>query len=127
MQPNKKTKNAAHANGQREKRTLIPLSLLFWISLSSLLLRCSLLFGSVFALFSKDLGVALPEKQGKSQKEKSKEIQKAKGDQGTRKKRKLGKAGFVKAGFGRFATVSGKGPDCVADPFGNVPCRCFLD
>ena len=28
-----------------------------------------------------------------------------------------------------FHTLLGKGPDCVADPFpfGNVPCRCFLD
>ena len=24
---------------------------------------------------------------------------------------------------GGFPTFLGKGPDCVADPFGNVPCR----
>ena len=23
-----------------------------------------------------------------------------------------------------FPTLFGKGPDCVADPFGTVPCRC---
>ena len=27
---------------------------------------------------------------------------------------------------GGFPTFFGKGPDYVADPFGNVPCRCFL-
>ena len=28
-------------------------------------------------------------------------------------------------GGGGFPTLFGKGPDCVADPFGNVPRRCF--
>ena len=28
---------------------------------------------------------------------------------------------------GAFATfLVGKGPDCVVDPFGNVPCRSFI-
>ena len=27
---------------------------------------------------------------------------------------------------GGFPTFFGKGPDCVADPFGTVPCRCSI-
>ena len=31
----------------------------------------------------------------------------------------------LKPPFAALQTSSGKGPECVADPFGTVPCRCF--
>ena len=56
-----------------------PLFLIFGKDfLAVVLLRFSLLFGGVFAFFSKDFLVSLSNKQGKSQKQKSKEIQKGK-------------------------------------------------